>query len=96
MAVVYVEFERARNRKTRSASRAIDPRSRSAQGDRGRKLFWACLALAPLAGLAAPIWAVPRLGAPYGWALAGAGLLACLLMLFRLAMHEADRSFDQT
>ncbi|MBV7481863.1 hypothetical protein [Bordetella sp. BOR01] len=46
--------------------------------------------LAPLAGLAAPLLAVPWLGELVGWILAGAGLLACVLMLFRLAMLEAD------
>jgi len=90
MAVVYVEFERARRGKARVAPQAVNPGA--PRRDSGRAVFWACLALAPLAGLAAPVWAVPQLGHLAGWSLAGAGLLACVLMLFGLARLEADRA----
>ncbi|OZI27756.1 hypothetical protein CAL18_03930 [Bordetella genomosp. 7] len=92
MAVVYVEFERARRGKARVAPNAVNqavPRR-----DSGRAVFWGCLGLAPLAGLAAPVWAVPQFGHLAGWGLAGAGLLACVLMLFGLARLEADRARD--
>lgn len=58
----------------------------------GGAIFWMIMLLAPLAGLAAPLLAVPLIGEPQGWILAGAGLLACVLMLLRLAMHEADHA----
>ncbi|MBO1111893.1 hypothetical protein [Bordetella petrii] len=93
MAVVYVEFERERARKARSTHQAR-PRTAPARAGDSRRAFMACLILAPLAGLAAPLLAVPWLGEPAGWLLAGAGLLACVLLLFRLAMHEADSARD--
>ncbi|MCD0501695.1 hypothetical protein [Bordetella petrii] len=95
MAVVYVEFERERASKVRSAQK-VQRRARPAPRRAGdsRYAFMTCLLLAPLAGLAAPLYAVPWLGEPAGWAVAGAGLLACVLLLFRLAMHEADRARD--
>ncbi|CAP42001.1 hypothetical protein [Bordetella petrii] len=95
MAVVYVEFERERARKARSANQARHARTAPARAGDSRRTFLACLILAPLAGLAAPLLAVPWLGQPAGWLLAGAGLLACVLLLFRLAMLEADRSRDR-
>lgn len=94
MAVVYVEFERERASKVRSAQK-VQRRARPApRRTDSRYAFMACLLLAPLAGLAAPLYAVPWLGEPTGWVLAGAGLLACVLLLFRLAMLEADRARD--
>lgn len=90
MAVVYVEFERERAGKARSAHQARRVRPARARAGDSRRTFMACLMLAPLAGLAAPLLAVPWLGELVGWILAGAGLLACVLMLFRLAMLEAD------
>ena len=95
MAVVYVEFERERARKARSANQARHARIAPARAGDSRRTFLVCLILAPLAGLAAPLLAVPWLGQPAGWLLAGAGLLACVLLLFRLAMLEADRSRDR-
>lgn len=91
MAVVYLELERERVKAARSARKArIAPAAPAVRGNDGRRTFMACLMLAPLAGLAAPLWAVPWLGEPAGWTLAGAGLLACVLLLFRLARQEAD------
>lgn len=94
MAVVYLELERERVQAARSARKArVAPAVPAARGGSdARRTFLACLMLAPLAGLAAPLWAVPWLGEPVGWSLAGAGLLACVLLLFRLAMQEADRA----
>ncbi|MBO9356500.1 hypothetical protein GG851_21120 [Bordetella petrii] len=95
MAVVYVEFERERAGKVRSAQKARHgARPAPACTGSARNTFLACMTLAPLAGLAAPLWAVPALGEAAGWALAGAGLLGCVLLLFRLARLEADRARD--
>jgi len=90
MAVVYLELERERAKAVRSANKAHRARPAPACADDSRRTFMTILALAPLAGLAAPLLAVPWLGEPAGWLLAGVGLLACVLLLFRLAMLEAD------
>ncbi len=92
MAVVYVEFERERARKARSANQARHARTAPARAGRRPRPFLAGGILAPRAGRAAPRLAGPWLGQPAGWLLAGAGLLACVLLLFRLAMLEADRA----
>lgn len=59
---------------------------------RGGYAFWMIMLLAPLAGLAAPLIAVPVIGEPHGWVMAGVGLLACVLLLMRLVKHEADNA----
>ena len=58
--------------------------------------FWLIMLLAPLAGLVAPLLAVPLMGELQGWALAGAGLLACVLLLLRLAKQEADYALQSS
>jgi len=54
-----------------------------------RRSLAAFAVLAPLTGLAGPLWAAPALGMA-GWGLTGLGLLACVLLLFRLARQDAD------
>ena len=92
MAVVYLDFERERAKAFRSANKARRVRPAPPCASDSRRTFMIILALAPLAGLAAPWLAVPTLGEPAGWILAGAGLLACVILLFRLAMQEADNA----
>ncbi|MVW72998.1 MULTISPECIES: hypothetical protein [unclassified Bordetella] len=110
MAVVYGDFvrERGRGGRTIRTYRAKTQRAKAYQratatvvhraqaatpARRGGAAFWMIMLLAPLAGLAAPLVAVPALGQT-GWVLAGAGLLACMLLLLRLAKHEADYAYQ--
>jgi hypothetical protein len=110
MAVVYGDFvrERGRGGRTIRTYRAKTQRAKAyqratasvvhqaaieTQARRGGFAFWTIMLLAPLAGLAAPLVAVPVLGQT-GWVLAGAGLLACVLLLMRLAKHEADYAYQ--
>ena len=108
MAVVYADFARDRSRAVRTVQthRAKTQRAKAYQRAtaqssvraapphvrQGGAIFWMILILAPLAGLAAPLLAVPLIGEPHGWVMAGIGMLACVLLLLRLAMHEADHA----
>lgn len=47
--------------------------------------------LAPLTALAGPLAAVPVLGMA-GWLITGAGMLACVMLLFHVARLDADMS----
>jgi|SRR5690606_2870373 len=89
-----VKTYRAKNQRVKAYQRATAAAAQRVAAPvharRGGAIFWMILLLAPLAGLAAPLLAVPYLGEPQGWILAGAGLLASVLLLLRLAMHEAD------
>lgn len=91
-----VKTYRARNQRAKAYQRATAAAAlqtaTSVHRRQGGAIFWAILLLAPLAGLAAPLVAVPYMGEPQGWILAGAGMLACVLMLMRLAVHEADHA----
>lgn len=110
MAVVYGDFirERGRGGRTLKTYRAKTQRAKAYQRATaipvprvaavaptrsGGVAFWMILLLAPLAGLAAPLLAVPAMGQS-GWALAGAGLLACMLLMLRLVRQEADYAYQ--
>lgn len=62
----------------------------SAPTQRGGLAFWSILLLAPLAGLVAPLIVAPLAGEMSAMVMGGAGLFACVMLLFWLAKQEAD------
>ena len=89
-----VRTHRAKTQRAKAYQRATAEAAQrvavQSQPRKGGVSFWMIMLLAPLAGLVAPLLGASVLGEPQGWALAGAGLFACMLLMLRLVKQEAD------
>ena len=95
-AVRSVRTHRARTERAKAYQRAtaaaVSHVQTTTQARQGGAAFWMIMLLAPLAGLIAPLMAGSMMTATQGYALAGAGLVVCLLLMLRLLKQEANHA----